>query len=221
MGFGLLFIGYFFYLPLSYNGFDLLPDIIGVLIMFSALRRLSFYCPGNRFFRLAKVILVPMGALSVGMFGCQAASVSGALSETLDKWLYTPLTLVYIIAIGVYHAFLLLGVYTLSKSVELPKLAARAVRVLSLTAVYYLLQLLSSTGLLSRLADMTSQPNVLLTYANAAVYLVGVIWMLLVWALIYTCYMKICLEGDEEMPYRDNLYDRIKAYLDSKKPKKK
>ena len=66
MGFGLLFIGYFFYLPLSYNGFDLLPDIIGVLIMFSALRRLSFYCPGNRFFRLAKVILVPMGALSVG-----------------------------------------------------------------------------------------------------------------------------------------------------------
>ena len=51
MGFGLLFIGYFFYLPLSYNGFDLLPDIIGVLIMFSALRRLSFYCPGNRFFR--------------------------------------------------------------------------------------------------------------------------------------------------------------------------
>ena len=101
MGFGLLFIGYFFYLPLSYNGFDLLPDIIGVLIMFSALRRLSFYCPGNRFFRLAKVILVPMGALSVGMFGCQAASVSGALSETLDKWLYTPLTLVYIIAIGV------------------------------------------------------------------------------------------------------------------------
>ena len=130
MGFGLLFIGYFFYLPLSYNGFDLLPDIIGVLIMFSALRRLSFYCPGNRFFRLAKVILVPMGALSVGMFGCQAASVSGALSETLDKWLYTPLTLVYIIAIGVYHAFLLLGVYTLSKSVELPKLAARAVRVL-------------------------------------------------------------------------------------------
>ena len=45
--------------------------------------------------------------------------------------------------------------------------------------------------------------------------------MLLVWALIYACYMKICLEGDEEMPYRDNLYDRIKAYLDSKKPKKK
>ena len=68
---------------------------------------------------------------------------------------------------------------------------------------------------------MTSQPNVLLTYANAAVYLVGVVWMLLVWALIYACYMKICLEGDEEMPYRDNLYDRIKAYLDSKKPKKK
>ena len=74
MGIGVLFFGYFFYLPLSYNGFDLLPDIISVLIMFSALRWLSFYCPGNRFFRLAKVIMVPMGALSVGMFGCQAAN---------------------------------------------------------------------------------------------------------------------------------------------------
>ena len=221
MGFGLLFIGHFFYLPLSYNGFDLLPDIIGVLIMFSALRRLTFYCPDNRYFRAAKFLMIPLGALSVGMFGGQAASVSGVLGESLEKWLYEPLTVVYIIAIGIYHAFLLCGIYSLSKSVELPKLAARAARVLSLTAVYYLLQLLSSTGLLSKLADMTSQPNVLLTYANAAVYLVGVIWMLLVWALIYTCYMKICLEGDEEMPYRDNLYDRIKAYLDSKKPKKK
>ena len=217
MGFGLLFIGYFFYLPLSYKGFDMLPDIIGVLIMLSAFGRLVRYCPDVRFFRYARITLFPLAAMSIGRLVCQAALVSGKLSETLDKWLYTPLTYVYIAAIGVYHVFMLLGINSLSKTVELPKLAARSVRVLSLTAVYYLAQVLSSVGVFGKIAEMTAKPNVLLTYINAAIYLIGLVWMLLVWTLIYSCYMKICLEGDEEMPYRDNVYDRIKAYLDSKK----
>lgn len=219
MGFGLLFIGYFFYLPLSYKGFDMLPDIIGVLIMLSALGRLVRYCPDVRFFRYARITLFPLAALSIGILVCQAAQLAGGLSETLDKWLYSPLTAVYIVAIGVYHVFLLLGINSLSKSVGLPKLAARSARTLSLTLVYYLAQGLSVTGVFSWAANITAKPNVVLTYINAAVYLIGLAWMLLVWLLIYACYMKICLEGDEEMPYRDNVYDRIKAYLDSKKKK--
>ena len=51
--------------------------------------------------------------------------------------------------------------------------------------------------------------------------LLSVLWVVLVEINLFNCYARICLEGDEEMPYRDNLYDRIKAYLDSKKPKKK
>ena len=219
MGFGLLFIGYFFMLSLPVGGIDLLPDFIGCLIMLAGLSCLVSHCPGNRGFQYARFTLYPLTVLSIAILGCQLAASSGMLSDSLKSYLYTPLTVVYTIAIGVFHALLFIGIYTLSREVELPKLANRSRRMLALTALYYICELLSALGITELIASSTGNHDVVLSYMNLIVYVLGSLWLILTWALIFTYYMRVCLEGDEDMPYRDNVHDRIVSYLKKKKKK--
>lgn len=219
MGFGLLFIGYFFMLSLPVGGIDLLPDFIGCLIMLAGLKTLVSHCPGNRGFQYAGFTLYPLTVLSIAILGCQLAASSGMLSDSLRAYLYVPLTVVYTIAVGVFHALLFSGIYVLSREVGLPKLSNRARRMLVLTALYYICELLAALGITNLIADGAQSPDVVLSYINLVIYVMGSLWLILSWALILTCYMRICLEGDEDMPYRDNVHDRIVSCLKKKKKK--
>ncbi len=219
MGFGYLFLGFLFFMSFPLYGVDILPDVIGWLIMGKALKTLTHYCPGNRHFERAGYSLLAGLVLSVFVLGCQLAELGGVVSETLDRFFVTPILILYSIAIGVHQVFLLLGIHQLSLEVELDKLARRAVRMLSLTAVYYLLQFLTQLGLFAKIADLTASPQMVLSTINAVVYFLGVLWLLLIAALYFTCYMRICLEGDEDMPYREDFYDRTKKKIESKKKK--
>ncbi len=207
MGFGLLFIGYFFLLSLPYNGIDILPDIIGFVLMYLALRKLNFYCRDNRHFKYARITTIPCAVLSLALL---AVAITNFFAE-LPSALHTILQTAYAVAIGIYELFLLLGIFRLAKEIELPKLAARAQRMLTLTAVYYLSELLIMSGVLSDY--LTSIDPTITNYLSFALYLLGYIWMLCTLALIFTCYMRICLEGDEEMPYREDLFDKLLAML--------
>ena len=31
--------------------------------------------------------------------------------------------------------------------------------------------------------------------------------------MIFSCYVHICLEGDEDMPYHEDIYDKIINYM--------
>ena len=221
MGFGLLFIGYFFMMSLPVNGIDMLPDIVGCLIMLAALNRLIIHCKDNRNFKTARLILFPFAALSIAVLGCQLAKASGMMSEGFEKFFFSPLEVVYMLIIGVFHVFLLLGIYELSVSVELQKLANRSRRILVLTAVYYICEILAASGVTKLIANSTGTPDMVLSYINLAIYLMGSLWLLFTWALIFTCYMRICLEGDEDMPYREDVHDKIIKYLKSKKKNRK
>ena len=221
MGFGLLFVGYFFLMNLPVNGIDMLPDIVGCLIMLAALDRLRLHCPSNRNFTVARNILFPFAALSIAVLGCQLARASGMMTEGFEKFFASPLEIIYALVIGVFHVFLLLGIHELAASVELPKLANRSRRILVLTVVYYICEALATLGITKLIADSSATPDVVLSYMNLVIYILGSLWLLLTWALIFTCYMRICLEGDEDMPYREDIHDRIVKYLKSKKKNRK
>lgn len=221
MGFGLLLIGYFFLMSLPLNGIDILPDIIGYLIMLSALNALVKHCPKNNGFIRARLTVFPTAALSIAVLGCQLAAASGMLTSGLEKYLVNPIKTLYTIAIGVFHVFLLLGIFQLSCEVELKKLTNRSRRMIVLTAVYYLCEMLSLLGLTKPIAALTPNPDRVLSYINASVYAIGNLWLFLTWALIFTCYMRICLEGDEDMPYRENTHDKLVGYLKSKRKNRK
>ena len=211
MGFGLLFIGYFFMLNFPFQGIDLLPDVVGCIIMLVAVRKLLLYCD-DRGFRYAEKSLYPFTIFALALLFYQLADFFGFLPDTLAD-IYYVFMIVYSIVVGAYHIFLLYGIYTLSKSVSLDKLSARATRMVALTAVYYIAQILNYTNVTGAVASLTNSPEVLRSYINLAVYLISIVWMLLTWKLIFSCYVHICLEGDEDMPYHEDIYDKIINYM--------
>ena len=211
MGFGLLFIGYFFMLNFPFQGIDLLPDVVGCIIMLVAVRKLLLYC-NDRGFRYAEKSLYPFTIFALMLLFYQLADFFGFLPDALSR-LYYAFMIVYSLIVGAYHVFLLYGIFTLSKSVSLNKLSARATRMVALTAVYYLAQILNYTNVSGALASLTKSPDTVASYINLTIYLLGVVWMLLTWRLIFSCYVHICLEGDEDMPYHEDIYDKIINYM--------
>ena len=202
MGFGFLFLGYFFLLNLPVGNVDILPDVLGWLLMFGGLRRLCWYCPQDKSFPRAKLVLIPAAVLSVLVFVLDIVMAGGE-----SPVLFTA-QLLYSVLQGAYELFLLLGIHRLAVSVELPKLAARAGRMLAFTAVYYLLQLVYYTGIMNAALPSYSAAYVQ-NYLAFAIYILGYLWLLLTLALLFTCYARICLEGDEEMPYSEDLFDKL------------
>lgn len=209
MGFGLLFFGYFFTLSLPFKGIDVLPDIVGCILMYFALKKLIEYCPDNRNFRYARITLIPYSVFAVIVFGWQISGLFVEFSKNAVQWFFTPISALYGIVIGVFHIFLLFGIYRLSESVGLIKPAARARRLITLTVVYYIFQLMSYSGVLKFISGLTDSPDVVLSYINISLYIIGLLWLVLTWALIFTCYMRICLEGDENMPHEDDAIDKL------------
>lgn len=220
MGFGLIFIGYFFMMNIPIGGVDVLPDAIGCFIMLAGVGKLILHCPENKWFRYSRIALIVFGILALFVLGDQLATASGMMSEPLEKYFFGPLKSVYTLAVGVYHVLLFLGIHELSVSVGLPKLANRARRMTALTVVYYICEIASFAGLAGLIANMAENPDAVLSTINLIIYLIGSAWLLLTWALLLTCYMRICLEGDEDMPYRDNPHDQIVSYLKSKSKKR-
>ncbi|MBQ8510519.1 MAG: hypothetical protein IJ493_11495 [Clostridia bacterium] len=213
MGFGLLFIGYFFFLNLPMRGIDILPDFVGCLLMLSALRSLTRHCPSNQGFARARTVTLGMGVLSLANLFTQIAGLSANVPDIFTR----VLAICYSLVVLVWHIFLLMGIYELALAVDLPKLAGRTRRILTLTVIYYVLQLLSSSGLLKLITGMTETPEMALSLINLALYLLGLVWLFCTAALIFTCYMRICLEGDEDMPEHEDLYDKTMSWIKSKK----
>ena len=202
MGFGFLFLGYFFLLNLPIGQVDILPDVLGWLLMFGGLRRLCYFCPQDKNFPRAKLVLIPAAAVSVIVFVLNIVMAGGNSPVLLGA------RLLYSLLQGAYEVFLLLGIYRLAGSVELPKLAARAGRMLTFTAAYYLLQLVYYSSILNAVLPSYSAAYVQ-NYLAFAIYILGYLWLILTLALLFTCYARICLEGDEEMPYSEDLFDKL------------
>ena len=202
MGFGFLFLGYFFLLNLPIGRVDILPDVLGWLLMLGGLHRLCYFCPQDKSFPRAKLVLIPAAAVSAAVFVLDIVMADSGSPVLLIT------QLVYAVLQGAYEAFLLLGIYRLAHSVELPKLAARAGRMLAFTAAYYLLQLVYYSGIMNVVLPSYSAAYVQ-NYLAFAIYILGYLWLILTLALLFTYYARICLEGDEEMPYSEDLFDKL------------
>ncbi|MBR5452851.1 MAG: hypothetical protein IKV54_02110 [Clostridia bacterium] len=232
MGFGLLAIGYMF--MLDFGGpnaaFDYLPDIIGFLLMFAGVSKLSVY---NRGFRYAKILLIPLIAMGgvtlvfdiVSILGFSLNTVAQTASDMNDS-----LSVFFKFA---YHVALMLGIRDIGRETELPRISFRAIRNMSVTVFYYLLYLVCD---FLPVAEEQRQIFALI------IQLFGIFVVLLNLVLLLSCYMRICLEGDEDMPIKPSRFafvnrmnerldnainklersgEEVREYNESKKKKKK
>ncbi len=208
MGFGLLFIGYLFSLDYSLQSvtFDLLPDVIGYLIMFSAMCKLG---PYNKGFGYAKLLLLPLIALGGVTVAFEAAGIAGYTPGSVILDIVKMCGMLSKFFTFAYTVALTIGIRDIARETDLKNVSFRAIRNMAVSVFYYLayiaLDLLPISGAEAQMVNMI-------------VYIFGLIVILLNLVLIFSCYMRICLEGDEDMPRKPSRFaiiNRMNSRIDN------
>ena len=186
MGFGLLFFGYLIGMNFVYNGFT---DVISYLIILYALALLYRH---NKFFKNSFYTLIPLSVFGVLFFVFEIISFIGienGLDPVLIHSYYSVSTSILKL---LYTVFLLKGIENLALELDIPTIRIKAFRNRFFVWIYYPLFIfteLSQEGDLAKIAQ----------YAFLPVMLFGFVCLILNSVLFYSCYMWICLEGDENM----------------------
>jgi len=199
MGFGTFFIGYFFLLNLTYFGFT---DALAALIMALGLYKLSTV---NRYFKLA---LVPCAAFALLGFAELILQIISMFDPSFALTDFTPYTNIarYLI-LAILSSLSFMGMRDVALEVGLKTLSEKCKRLIPFTAtVFVICMLLEAPGLLSFLP----------TAAIAWVALVAIIALIFVYIVnlsaIYSCYAKICLPEEQNMPIKESRFGFVNEY---------
>ena len=183
MGFGTLFIGYFLLLNLvAYR----VTDVIAAAVMLLGLYKLSFV---NKYFKGAAIASSVFVVFSLGEFGVSAYEM---LFRKIDSPVFISISsVIRCIIVGALTVLILKGIELVSKEVDIPELSKRAYRMIIISAVTYALWIFLeapfsvNSYILSILSVITIIATIALIFINLSV--------------IYTCYMRICMPGDEDI----------------------
>ena len=189
MGFGLLFIGYLFLFSFPYKSFDIAPDLIGFIISYLGIRKLSEYGCGFDNLKKYFYILLPAGFLTLVL---QLLSLFGIDVTILNLWSY-----VYIALLFVYNILLLTSIYKIAKDTDLRSIMAKSKRNLYIGVIYYALMLFFEfpVKFVRNIKDFLVADYSL----GFILFVMGYLWLILNLIIIYNCYMWICEPGDEDM----------------------
>ncbi len=213
MGFGILLYGFLMMVEVSVTinytymvGIDVFPDLAGYILMLTAAYRLSDYAKGFRYF---KMTLFPLTALSLVSYAASIAAVLPSAARisaeiiSISRYIQYPLQFMAFV-------FMYLGIYSLSQSVNLPKIASRARFGMIMASVYYISKIaemfVSELGLgISSSASME--------VLRAVLMLAFAVFVLYTLFVIFNCYMYICYEG-EENPELSGTYNPIQRLFE-------
>jgi len=209
MGFGLLLIGYVFAFMFSFEFMKLLgvsenpllvgvTQLVGLLIMLAALRRLS---PYSRRFAQAVWPALALTACTLVLIGQSAVKVSNDPPVDYIPSV-SPLTTV-IAALSAVLGFLLhwlmiFGINEIGRETGVKKVQTKAIRNLILTAVYYAMTVVTII--------LTATKTGYSEYIGMVFVAYGLVWVLLNTAVIFSAYRYICLEGDDDIPYKKSRF---------------
>lgn len=195
MGYGLVLLGYLitFFVSLSLYGWVM--RLLGFALMAYGFIKLKDYFPS---YKLSVFALLALFLVGLCEAGCEVVLLFGGLPESID-----PIkTVVYYIRDGlvlVFHIFMLVSTYIAFGVVGLNDKRVSAVTDICAVIVGYIFYILSALGIVE---------------ANVA-FFVQTIWMIMVFVLLFGCYMRICPEGDEDMPRRESKIPFINKFSEA------
>lgn len=205
MGFGWMFLGYLLLLGTNFVFLDvpvdITPDILGFLLMTHGFTVASRYC---ECFRTTRIL---------GLIGIPSSAVVMLLNIALSlKWISLPAAVataadvIYSLFMLTFTISLVWSLYLISAQTEVERLRKRAIRCVVYTVIFFALE--------SSMDSIVAWSRVSLSAAQigSLKMLAGAIYVILNAALIFSCYMWICLEGDEDMP--DNRKHKYKTPFD-------
>ena len=204
MGFGLLLIGYFIATLMSFNIFGAVFRVIGFSVVAYASKKLSDY---HRCFSL--LTLASALALGVALLG-SAVSISNFLYDNMiisEKLINDGLANAFGYARYacelVFTVVLCVAIALLAKETGELKLTYVAVRNLVIYGVYFILQFICwlPHEYVGNLLQFTALP--------AVVQLISFVVILLNILMIFSCYRKICDEGDVDMAQKPSRFEFV------------
>ena len=197
MGFGLLFIGYLFFFSFPYKEtLSIPPDLFGFIISYIGVRTLAEYGCGWENLKKYFSLLFPASVFNLIL---QVINLSGNFLGIREIWAY-----LYEALIIVYNILLLVSIHNIAKDTEVKSVQAKAKRNVFLMIAYYAVMLIVSLPL-PYIQDMYGylETNYSITLV---LFLFNYLWRFLVLTLIFSCYMWICKEGDEDMPEKEHIF---------------
>lgn len=204
MGFGLLLFGYLMMLNVPFHGVDVFVDLVGFLFIFAAMKKLEAY---NIYFLRCKQTALVMCGVGLLTLIVQVTSIFVVLPTAATSIV----SLLNAVGMLIFHYFMLRGIRSIARYTELTKWASKAERNWHLTVLYYAAVL---ALMIPAVKDYAG------AYFSLPVYVLGLVWLgLNIW-LIFNCYARICLEGDEDMPYTPSKFEMAFHELLKKNRKK-
>ena len=189
MGFGVLLIGYF----LNLSVFKQFTDVICFLIMLYALTMLSRFNSG---FRRAMYFCIPLALAGAAYFVYEMCAMLGVIYIPTES--ANAITSYYSLLTGilklVFTSYLLVGIQAIGKETGVPVIEMKAARNRFLSYIYYVLFIFTELSF-----EEGSKLEIIAIYAFLPVLIFGVVYHIMNLALIHSCYVWICLEGDEDM----------------------
>lgn len=188
MGFGILFLGYFMTLNFEYLGVNIPPDFLGYILMMIACFKLS---PYSENFKKTIYCLIPLEVLSIGITAMEI--IESVNSELAISYLADVRNLKYLIMM-VMHYFLLNSLVDISREVGRYKITDKCRRNLIISEAIMLFVVILTLPF--------SFP-----FKSSVLYVATVVFLnfmvLLNSIQVFSCYMWICYEGDEDMPVKE------------------
>ncbi len=203
MGFGLLFIGYLLTFLLSMaGGYGAYPAIVGCLVLLYAQTKLAEY---EKNFKYSFFATLPMTAcvayeLAVSAVTMMGISLPGFLGSAGMEAAMKYAGFVFEFA---FHCFLLLAIAKIAGDTELGKQKTAAWRNLIIYGVYF------ATAVVASLISPETDAAPYLFLAQFVMYLVC---MILNGVLIFSCYMHICDENDQDMKAKPSRFEAVNRF---------
>ena len=195
MGYGLVLIGYILTFFTSLTLYGWLMRLLGYLVMAYGFYKLKDYFPS---YKLSLFSLLAIFLVGLGESGCEIAKMIGVVAESVDPVkniiCYTRDGMIF-----VFHMFFLASTFIAFSVVGMNEKKVSAVTDMCAVTVGYVFYILSALGVVE---------------ANVA-FFVQLIWTAMVTLLILGCYMRICPEGDEDMPRRESKIGFINRFSEA------
>ena len=195
MGYGLVLIGYILTFFTSLTLYGWLMRLLGYLVMAYGFYKLKDYFPS---YKLSLFSLLAIFLVGLGEAGCEIAKMIGVAAESVDPVkniiCYTRDGMIF-----VFHMFFLISTCIAFGVVGMNEKKVSAVTDICAVTVGYVFYILAALGVVE---------------ANVA-FFVQLIWTAMVTILILGCYMRICPEGDEDMPRRESKIGFINRFSEA------
>ena len=205
MGFGWMFLGYLLMLRTNLDFFgvpvDITPDVLAFFIMLKGFNVANIHCESFRISRIFAMIGLPVSLLVTAvdlLINMKVITLSVSVASVISY--------AYDIFILAFTLVLLYSIYLISTEVGVDKLRKKAARCAIYTVIFFFLA--QSSAMIFSWFGVTLSS----AYVMALALLADSLCIVINGTLIFDCYRRICLEGDEDMP--DNRTHKYKTPFD-------